>query len=321
MVFELLEPVVRTIFKRCAPMVQYSDRGMVTQLMSPFILWCMVSTTPKARALGAELRQARERAGLGMRELARRLEISHSVLSRIESGERPPRPEDVASILTALGVHGQAQEAVLDLSRDTGGSHWLSVGMPELDRQLAALLDFERTASHIIDVSPLLIPGLLQTSEYVRAIMTAAGLPSHEVEMRSAVRLGRREALRITNPARLTAYIGEPALHQRIVNAAAMQEQLRFILEMAEQPHVTVRIIPAVTGWHPGLEGAFSLLEFTAAPPIVHLETRRSGLFLGEGADVDAYRSAVDKVREVAMSPDASVGLITDVIKEMETTP
>lgn len=284
------------------------------------MLWCMVSTTPKARALGAELRQARERAGLGLRELARRLEMSHSVLSRIESGERPPRPEDVASILTALGVHGQAQESILDLSRDTGGSHWLSVGMPELDRQLAALLDFERTASHIIDVSPLLIPGLLQTSEYVRAMMTTAGLPSHEVEMRSAVRLGRREALRAGNPSRLTAYIGESALYQRIVDATAMREQLRFILELADLPHVTVRIIPAVSGWHPGLEGAFSLLEFTAAPPIVHLETRRSGLFLGEKADVDAYRVAIDKVREVALSPADSTKLIADASQEMETT-
>jgi transcriptional regulator with XRE-family HTH domain len=287
--------------------------------LSP-ILWCMVSTTPKARALGAELRQARERAGVGLRELARRLEISHSVLSRIETGERPPRPEDVASILTALGVHGPAQESILELSRDTGGSHWLSVGMPELDRQLAALLDFERTASHIVDVSPLLIPGLLQTSEYVRAIMTAAGLPSHEVEMRSAMRLGRREILRTRNPVRLTAYIGEPALCQQIVNAAAMREQLKFIVKMAEQPHVTVHIIPTATGWHPGLEGTFSLLEFTAAPPIVHLETRRSGLFLGEGADVDAYRTAIDKVREVAMSPADSTRLIADAIKEMETT-
>jgi transcriptional regulator with XRE-family HTH domain len=280
----------------------------------------MVSTTPKARALGAELRQARERAGVGLRELARRLEISHSVLSRIETGERAPRPENVASILTALGVHGPAQESILELSRDTGGSHWLSVGMPEQEMQLAALLDFERTASHIVDVSPLLVPGLLQTSEYVRAIMTAAGRPAHEVEVRAAVRMGRREALRGEKPVRFTAYIGEQVLHQQIADPPAMCDQLKFIVDMAEQPHVTVHVVPSVTGWHPGLEGAFSLLEFTAAPPIVHLETRRSGLFLGEGDDVEAYRTAIDKVREVAMSPGDSLGLIADVIERMETT-
>lgn len=256
-----------------------------------------------------------------MRELARRLDFSHSKLSRIESGERPPVPEDVASILTALGVSGPERDAILDLSRDTGGSHWLSVGMPEQQFQLAALLDFERTAEHIIDVSPLLIPGLLQTADYVRAIMIAAGRPAHEVEMRAAVRLGRREALQRQTPVKLTAFIGETALRQRIVGDSAMREQLQHVLTMAELPHVIVHVIPESTPWHPGLEGAFSLLDFSAAPPIVHLETRRSGLFLGEAADVDAYRSAVDRVREVAMSPDASAGLIADAIKEMETTP
>jgi transcriptional regulator with XRE-family HTH domain len=284
------------------------------------MLWCVPSTTPKARALGAELRQARTRAGLGVRELARRLEISHSVLSRIESGERPPRPEDVASILTALGVNGSAQEAILALSRDTSGSHWLSLGMPEQELQLAALLDFERTAAHITDVSPLLIPGLLQTSDYVRAIMTTAGRQAHEVEMRAAVRLGRREVLRRDKPVQFTAFIGEAALRQHIVDRPAMLDQMRHILAMAELPHVTVLVIPERTGWHPGLEGAFSLLDFTAASPIVHLENRRSGLFLGEDDDVTAYRTAVDRVREAAMSPETTTRLIAQVINETETT-
>lgn len=279
----------------------------------------MVSTTPKARALGAELRQVREREGVGMRELARRLDFSHSKLSRIESGERPPQPEDVASILTALGVSGAERDSILALSRDTGGSHWLSVGMPEQKFQLAALLDFERTAEHIIDVSPLLIPGLLQTADYVRAIMIAAGRPAHEVEMRAAVRLGRREILQRPNPVRFTAYIGETALRQCIVDEAAKLEQLRHIQKMARLPHVTVHIIPEDTPWHPGLEGPFSLIDFSAASPIVHLETRRSGLFLGEEADVDAYRTAVDRVRDVARSPEASAEFLADAIKEMET--
>lgn len=222
---------------------------------------------------------------------------SHSKLSRIESGERPPLPEDVASILTTLGVSGADRDAILDLSHDTGGSHWLSVGMPEQQFQLAALLDFERTAEHIIDVSPLLIPGLLQTADYVRAIMIAAGRPAHEVEMRAAVRLGRRDVLHRQNPATFTAYIGEAALRQRIVDEAAKVEQLQHILDMAELPHITVHVIPEDTPWHPGLEGAFSLIEFSAAPPIVHLGTRRSGLFLREGPMQ-----------------------IADVIKEMETT-
>lgn len=283
------------------------------------ILWCVPSTTPKGRALGAELRQARERADLSIRELARRLETNHTNLSRIESGERPPAPEVVASILTALGVNGAGQEQILELSRDTDGSYWISVGMPEQELQLAALLDFERTTQHITDVSPLLIPGLLQTSDYVRAIMTTAGRPAHEVETRAAVRTGRREVLTRDEPVNFTAYIGEPALRQHIVGRDAMATQLRHVLTLAEMDHVTVHVIPEETAWHPGLEGAFSLLDFAAGDPIVHLETRRSGLFLGEENDVRAYRQAVGKVREIAMSPQDSRGLIAGIANRMET--
>lgn len=284
------------------------------------MLWCVPSTTPKARALGAELRQARERADLGTRELARRLEMDHSMLSRMESGERPAKPEEVARILTALGVNGHAQDAIVELSRDTSGTYWISVGMPEQELQLAALLDFERTSQHITEVSPLLIPGLLQTSDYVRAIMTTAGRPAHEVETRAAVRTGRREVLMRDNPVGFTAFIGARALRQHIVDRDRMVEQLRHVLRLADLDHVTVHVIPDETVWHPGLEGAFSLLDFAAAEPIVHLENRRSGLFLGEEQDVDAYRTAVDKVREVAMSPRDSVGLIADIADRMETT-
>lgn|GEM_PF-6039313 len=281
----------------------------------------MPSTTPKGRALGAELRQAREHTGLSVRELARRLETNHTNLSRIESGERPPPPEVVASILTALGVNGAAQEKIVELSRDTGGSYWISVGMPEQELQLAALLDFERTAQHITDVSPLLMPGLLQTSEYVRAIMTTAGLPTPDVETRAAIRIGRREVLTRDDPVTFTAYIGEPVLRQHIVERDAMVAQLRHVLEFASMKHVTVHVIPEETAWHPGLEGAFSLLDFTAADPIVHLETRRSGLFLGEENDVAAYRQAVGKVREIAMTPQESYRLIAEIANRTETTP
>lgn len=298
---------------------QVPDRVNTARQAESAIVWCVPSTTPKARALGAELRQARERTNLSKRELARRLEINHSNLSRIESGERPPRPEVVASILTALGINGAAQESILELSRDTGGSYWISVGMPEQELQLAALLDFERTAQHITDVSPLLIPGLLQTSDYVRAIMTTAGRPAHDVHTRATLRTGRREILTRKKPVDFTSFIGEPALHQCIVEGEAMAEQLRHVLTFAALDHVTVQVIPGETAWHPGLEGAFSLLDFTAADPIVHLETRRSGLFLGEENDVAAYRAAVDKVWEVAMSPEESARLIAEVADGTES--
>lgn len=272
------------------------------------------SGTPKARSLGAELRDAREKAGVGARELARRLDISHTSISRYEAGERAPEPEDVASILTALGVNGDQRQALIDLARNPDGSHWLAVGMPARERQLGALLEFEREATVITEVNPLLVPGLLQTADYARAIMVAAEVPRDEVETRVAVRLGRRDALTRDNPARLRALVSEEALRHVIGGPDVMLGQLRYLAKAAELPTVTLQVIPTDCGWHPGLEGPFVLVEFARAKPVIHLENRRSALFLHEQPDVEAYRTAADKVTEMAMSPEASSELIANIV-------
>ncbi|GGI80884.1 hypothetical protein GCM10011581_17820 [Saccharopolyspora subtropica] len=285
------------------------------------MLWCMAGTTPKARALGAELRAAREAAGIGLRQLAEQLETSHATVSRWETGARSPKPEHVAAYLAKVGASAEQREQLVELARDPDGSHWLSVGMPEQQRQLAALLEIEREAKRITTVSPLLIPGLLQTAEYAREIMKTGGVPASEIDTRVAVRLGRRDAITRKNPAELRAFIGESVLYQLIGSAEIMTDQLEALLKYAELDNVELRIIPTRCGWHPGLEGPFSLAEFDDRnrTPVVHLENRISGLFLHEPDEVSAYEIALDRVEEVAMSPDASSRLIADVIRT-ETT-
>ncbi|SDP84444.1 Transcriptional regulator, contains XRE-family HTH domain [Actinopolyspora xinjiangensis] len=285
------------------------------------MLWCMAGTTPKARALGAELRSAREAAGMGLRQLADLLETSHATVSRWETGQRAPKPEDVTAYLATVGGTAEQREQLADLARDPDGSHWLSVGMPEQHRQLATLLEIEREASRITTVSPLLIPGLLQTADYARAIMTTGGVPASEIDTRVAVRIGRHDAIVRKNPAHLRAFIGEGVLNQLIGDSEIMVDQLRALLKYAELDNVELRVIPTRCGWHPGLEGPFSLAEFDGTrSPVVHLENRVSALFLHESDEVQAYLDALDRVREVAMSPAESVGTIGDAINETEST-
>lgn len=285
------------------------------------MLWCMAGTTPKARAIGTELRAAREAAGIGLRELADQLETSHATVSRWETGARSPKPEYVAAYLAKVGASAELREQLVELARDPDGSHWLSVGMPDQHRQLATLLEIEREATRIATVSPLLIPGLLQTGDYARAIMTTGGVPAAEIDTRVAVRVGRREAITRRNPAHLRAYIGEPVLAQMIGGPAIMFDQLQALQKYGELDNVEIRIIPTRTDWHPGLEGPFSLAEFRQRNPVVHLENRVSALFLHEPAEVDAYQAALDRMEEIAMSSAASAELIVAVTKEMETTP
>lgn len=283
-------------------------------------MWCMVVTTgtAKARHIGAALRAAREGKGLSVRALARQLEIDHSTLSMWETGKRTPRPDHVASILTALGVNGDEKTRLVDLSREPDGPQWFGAGIPALKQQMTALLEFERTATCIIDVSPLLVPGMLQTSDYVRAIMRGSGVPDEDIETRVMTRIGRRDAFQRPEAAKLTVLIGEAALRQIIGSPTVMAHQLRHLASVAALPSITLRVIPIRCDWNPSLGGPFMLLKFAEATPIVHVELRRSGLFLHEAEDVAAYQNAVDDILGTAMSPAESSGLIADITTELE---
>ncbi|NHD19445.1 MULTISPECIES: helix-turn-helix transcriptional regulator [unclassified Actinopolyspora] len=276
--------------------------------------------TPKAKALGARLKEARKAAGYTVRGLADQLGLSHSAISRWETGARSPETEDVASVLAVTGASSADRSELLEMARGTNDPQWLSVQSGDRERQMAALLEFERDSSHITDVSPLLIPGLLQTADYARAIMIAGEVPPSEVETRVAVRVGRRETLTRRNPAQLLALVGEAAIRQQIGGRETVVDQLNHLLNVAEMPNVDLRVVPASAGWTPALEGPFVLIDFDNDTPIVHLENRRAALFFHESADVDAYRSAVDKVKQVAMTPADSTALIANVITELETT-
>lgn len=276
--------------------------------------------TPKLRALGVALRKAREDKQLGIRELARRMgdEKEAGALSRYERGERAAPPEKIAQILATLGVNGPAYDSIMALTRDSESPLWVAVTLGERQHQMEALLDFEDTASQITTVSPLLVPGLLQTEEYTQAMMSADDeVPANEIRTRVAVRMGRRTILTRRSPVPLLAMVSESVLDQLIGTPEVMAGQLRAFLEMGERDNVTIRVVPKMSGWSPALEGMFHLVE-SDPMPIVHLENRRSGWFLHEEADLELYRRAVERISRVALSPEESAGLIAEYLTRWE---
>ncbi|MGP4014281.1 helix-turn-helix domain-containing protein [Saccharopolyspora sp. 5N708] len=277
-----------------------------------------MTKTPKARALGGALRAAREERGLKLRELATKIERDPGILSRWETGERTPKPENVSRILTELGVNGVRYDGIMTLAYRTDEPQWAATTLPEQRQQLAAFLDYEQNATKIIEVAPLLVPGLLQTSGYIRAIMSAGGVPVGDIATRIAVRIGRREVLAKENPAQLVALIGQGVLFHGVGGRSTAVEQVKYLLEMARLPNVDLRIIPYHSGWHPGLEGPFTLIESEQATPVVLLETRRSGLCLHQDGDVNAYREAADMILRVAMNSDESMRLIAEIANRLE---
>lgn len=293
-----------------------------------------MARTPKARALGAALRQARGEKGLLLRELAAAINRDIGVLSRWETGDRTPKPEQVAQILTKLDVQGDDYDEIMTLAYGTDDCQWVAFTLPEQRQQMAAYVDWEQNASRIVEVAPLLVPGLLQTGDYIRAIMTAGGVPTAEIASRIATRIGRRDVITKEQPAELLVLLGQSALNQDVGGPEVTAAQLRHLLEMARRPNVDLRIVPDHRGWHPGLEGAFTLIEsgnpasmengaMRRAPvgttTIVFVGNRRSVFMLHQDGDVDAYERAIDRVLRTALTPEASVNLIANVSKRMET--
>jgi transcriptional regulator with XRE-family HTH domain len=274
------------------------------------------SRTALVRKLGAELQQAREAAGLGVRELARRAGIStHSRISELESGKRLLSADELDRIFDTLGIADDERDRLLGLARSAEGPGQLNIGPPGIGKTLAQLIDHERAASRITYAAPLLIPGLLQTSDYARAIIG----DEPDTETRVALRSGRRDILTRRNPAEMLALIDSEAFVRPIAPPDVMADQLRHVLRLAELPNVTVQIVSSTTaGFHPMLAGPFELIEFAKARPIVHLEHHRSSTFLWEEHDVAAFIEAAESIHRVAMTAEQSTDLIVEIVNGME---
>jgi transcriptional regulator with XRE-family HTH domain len=284
------------------------------------------SGTPRARTLAAALREVRAAARredngkpISQRYLAQRLGLAHTTVGRWESGDSVPSAEDVSAAIAVLGVTGERREQILALARDSAQSDWLASGPPGVSQQLAGVMECERTTTHVISFDPLVISGGLQTSAYARAIIGGdRGLSPAEVETRVMLRMGRRDTFTRAKPARLLALIGEPAIKGGIGGDAVMAEQLAHLLTMSKLDTITVQVVPMNAEWNPGHAGNFALYHFDGRPTIVYLEHYRTGAFLVDEEDVEAFRIAADDIRRVAMSLEESARLIADVLDARE---
>ena len=271
----------------------------------------------KAYVLGGEMRAHRQAAGLVQRALAKRMNVSHSMVVRWERGIRVPDPEHIATFADVLGLSAVDRDRLMQLAREAADEpiNEVSAGERGQADALTTLIEFERSATAITDVSPLLVPGLMQTTDYARIVLWR----TEDVETRAAIRVGRREVItRRRDPVQYTALLLESVLYQQI-GSDVMAEQLRLISTLADLPNVCVRIIPDAAGITRAHMGSFVLLEFAAADPIVHVEHLATTAFLRDKSDVERHKQARADLEQVAMSPDESIGLIADILNKMET--
>jgi transcriptional regulator with XRE-family HTH domain len=266
-----------------------------------------------------ELRRHREKANLSLEKVGSVLGWSANTLSRLERGLRPDTtPDEVSALLAATGVVGADRDRVMRMAFGLAEQGWWENTNANMTDQARTYLGFETRASRIIDVEPLLVPGLLQTPEYMHALLLAVGVDKSHITGRIARRLSRQQLLDRWEPPELMFVVCELSLRQPVGGHAVMARQLRYVAEQARRPHVSVRAIPREVVAHPAMLGGFVMLEFVAEPAVVHIEGRMSGMFPENPAEVAEYMLAVERSTDLALAEQESRDLLVAIAEDME---
>lgn len=274
--------------------------------------------TIRSRELGDGLRRAMKRAGFNASQLARQLDWSPSRVSRLLSGKRGGSGYDVSAFLAVCGVKGAERERLLALSLDQHRRGWFQQHGARLPKQLRTLIDHENKAAVLGEFQFNLVPGLLQTGDYVRALLAEAGrVPTDEIGDRVAAKLGRHSLFSKPDAPRFTFYIHEFALRLPVGGPTVVSDQLHHLLRMSVRPNVTLRVVPAAIGAHAGTAGSFILLEFDEIEPLVYLDSETSCLFLELPVEIDAYRSILAALDVTALPEGQSREFISDLAAQL----
>jgi len=264
--------------------------------------------TPR-QVFGAMLRYHRERAGLSRPDLAREINKSVSLIQAIELGQRAATPEVTADLEQAL-----ASDGALSRLRDEIGD---GLGYQPYPAWFQDWLVSEREAKKLRWFEPMLVPGLLQTESYARAIFrTRFGVTDEEVDEQAAARLKRQEVLSRPEPASLWVIVDEAVLRRAIGGRAVMREQVDRLLSASELPHVSIQVISADVGAHRGLwAGGFAIADFEEAPAVGYQETASQGQFVDQREDVRTLDDCWDTLVREALPWSASRAFLEEVAK------
>ncbi|MFG2133438.1 helix-turn-helix domain-containing protein [Streptomyces sp. NPDC048751] len=274
----------------------------------------------RRRKLGAELRALRAQSGLTSGEAARLVGWHQSKVSRIETGTSGVKPADVRLLLDVYGVADpQLRELMLALagSDGAGGHHWWHAYRGVLPPTYRDFISLESQAGAMRTLETSVVPGLLQTAEYARAVTRAAveGVPDARLDTLVEVRLARQVVLRADPPLELSAVLDEAVLRREVGGPGVMARQLERLVEAARLPQVRLQVLPFTAGAHIGVTGPFVIFSFpsTSDLDVVVLDHLTSSLYLERKEDLQAYSEAFNTLQIHALSPEDSLDYIAGI--------
>ncbi|MFG1701400.1 helix-turn-helix domain-containing protein [Nonomuraea sp. NPDC049309] len=271
--------------------------------------------------LGSQLRKLREAKNVTREEAGHIIRGSESKISRMELGRVGFKERDVADLLTLYGVvDEEARAAVLDLVATANEPGWWHRFNDVLPTWFQAYVGLEEAATRIRTYEVQFVPGLLQTKEYARAVVTAgaAGIGAEEIARRVDLRLERQKIFDKPDGPVFWAVIDEAALRRPIGGVEVMRAQIEHLIDLMRQPNITIQIMPFSFGGHSAEGGAFSILRFadTDLPDVVYVEQLASALYLDKREDVDRYTEVMERLCAVSTTPDETIELLRTIADE-----
>ena len=286
----------------------------------------VASSSPTAlkRWIAYELRRLREASGHTRQEAAARLGRTVAQIGHLETGRNLPSAGDVEILLNWYG-HPDRTEFFRDLlKRAKKGRDWWIGLADDLPDYFALFLGLEASAVQLQSYDGLVVPGLLQTAAYAKAIIRAGerSQPDHEVARRVELRMARQQLIeRPDEPVQVWSVLDEAVLHRQVGGADVMREQLERLVKLAEWPNIDLQVLPVTAGAHAGTEGTFTLLTFPpelhSDPGVVYVETRVRGIYYEDPAEIQLYRQALTRLQVQALNPDESPAMIQRIAEKV----
>lgn len=266
------------------------------------------------RQLGAELRRLREQTGRTSVDVARELGWSDSKLSRIETARIGVSADDLDLLGRLYRIDEARRDRLRELNRQSQKRAWWEAYGDVLLDQYEAYIGYETEASGIFAYHTMVVPGLLQTDEYARAVTEGdSSIRDPEViEQLVTVRMARQAILSRQPSPQLRVILDEAVVRRQIGGFDVMHRQLRRLIAQGQRENISIRLLPFNAGAHRGLSGPFILLEFPPkmGNPLVYSEGMLGGVIRSKQDEVERYRAAFKAIEALALSPPDSVALL-----------
>ena len=247
---------------------------------------------------------------------------SESKLSRIETARTGISAGDLERLLTAYDVAEPERLRLRELSQQSQARTWwhpYRAGVPD---PLERYVGYEAESTAMFEWEPQIVPGLLQTDEYARAVVEVArNLESPDVvEQLVALRMARQTVLTRHPEPQLWAILDEGALRRQVGGRQVMRRQVQRLYDASQRPRITLQILPFSAGIHLAVTGAFTIFEFGPGgqSPVIHSEGITGGTFRDRPAEVRQYREVFDDVSRRALDPHATREFLAGLGSELQ---